>query len=109
MLKTQILTERLSDCMASADVAFRVRTARLLGFASNRRAEMSRLIALKFVACALLAGVMWQGASAADVDACSRFKWDVSRELAVMKQTPQAITVAIRPGADVSQLSVGTL
>ena len=74
MLKTQILTKRLSDRMASADVAFRVRTARLLGFASSRRAKMSRWIALKLVTCAMLAGVMWQGASAADVDACSRFK-----------------------------------
>jgi hypothetical protein len=70
---------------------------------------MSRLIASKLLACALLSGVLCQAAGAADVDACTRFKWDVSRELAVMKQIPQAITAAIRPGADVPQLNAGTL
>ena len=70
---------------------------------------MSRLPVLKFLAYALLAGFLCQGAAAADVDGCTHFKWAVSRELAVMKQTPQVITAAARPGPDVPQLNVGTL
>jgi hypothetical protein len=70
---------------------------------------MSRLTAFELLACALFAGCMCQTASAADVDACTHFKWDVSRELAVMKQTPRAITAAAKPGASVPQLNVGTL
>jgi hypothetical protein len=70
---------------------------------------MSRSIASKLLACALLAGVLCQAARAANVDACTRFKWDVSRELAVMNQTPQALTAAVSPGVDVPQLDVGTL
>jgi hypothetical protein len=63
----------------------------------------------RFLACALLASVLWQVASAADGDACTRFKWDVSRELAVMQQTPQALAAAARPGSSVPQITVGTL
>jgi len=70
---------------------------------------MSRLPAIKYLAYALLAGFLCQRAGAADVDGCTHFKWDVSRELAVMKQTPQVISAAAKPGADVPQLNVGTL
>jgi hypothetical protein len=70
---------------------------------------MSRLMTIKLVTGVLLVGFLWQLASAADVDACTGFKWDVSRELAVMKQTPQAITAAVKRGADLPLLSVGTL
>jgi hypothetical protein len=70
---------------------------------------MSRLPVSRFLAYALLAGFMCQSAGAADVDGCTRFKWDVSRELAVMKETPQAITAASKPGAQLPQLNVGTL
>jgi hypothetical protein len=70
---------------------------------------MSRMPAFKFLAYALLAAFLFQIASAADGDGCTHFKWDVSRELAVMKRTPQAITAAVKPGAEVPQLNVGTL
>jgi hypothetical protein len=70
---------------------------------------MARLRGCKLLACALLAGFMYQSASAADVDGCTRFKWDVSRELAVMKQTPQSISAATQPGQNLPQLNVGTL
>jgi molybdate transport system substrate-binding protein len=45
-----------------------------------------------------------QAASAADTDPCTRFTWDVSRERAVMKQTPQAVAAAVKPSADVPQI-----
>lgn len=70
---------------------------------------MSRLPVSRFLACALLAGFMCQSTSAAQVDGCTRFKWDVARELAVMKQTPRTITAATQPGAHLPQLNVGTL
>jgi hypothetical protein len=54
---------------------------------------------------ALLAPAAW----AADADPCTRFAWDVSHELAVMKQTPQAIAAAGKPGKDVPQLQVDKL
>jgi hypothetical protein len=70
---------------------------------------MSRLTALKLLACALLAGCMCETASAADANACTQFKWDVSRELAVMKETPQAVTAATKLGPAVPQLNVAAL
>ena len=70
---------------------------------------MSRLTASKLLTGALLAAALCQAAAAADADACKRFKWDVSRELAVMQQTPQAITAAAGPGAHLPQLDVGRL
>jgi hypothetical protein len=70
---------------------------------------MSQSMTIRLVTGVLVAGVLWQAASAADVDACTGFKWDVSHELAVMKQTPHAITAAVKPGTDVPLLSVGTL
>jgi hypothetical protein len=70
---------------------------------------MPRLVSFRLVACALLAALWWQSANAADVDPCTRFKWNVSRELALMKQTPQPISAAVRPGADMPQLRVGIL
>jgi hypothetical protein len=70
---------------------------------------MLRLRVLKFLAYTLLAGFVCHSAGAADVDGCTRFKWDVSRELAVMKQTPQVITAATKPGGEVPQLKVGIL
>jgi molybdate transport system substrate-binding protein len=51
---------------------------------------------------ALIATV--HAASAADIDPCTRFTWDVSRERAVMKQTPRAVAAAVTPGADVPQI-----
>ncbi len=43
-------------------------------------------------------------AGAADTDPCTRFTWDVSRELAAMKQTPRAVAAAVKPGADIPQI-----
>ena len=45
---------------------------------------------------------------AAEPDPCTRFTWDVSSELAVMKQTPQPLTAALKPG-DLPQLELGKL
>jgi hypothetical protein len=70
---------------------------------------MLRLRVLTLLACGLVAGFMCHSAGAADVDGCMRFKWDVSHELAVMKQTPQAITAATKPQVELPQLNVGTL
>ena len=70
---------------------------------------MSRLISTSLLAFPLLASVLCQAVSAADADPCTRFKWDVSRERTVMQQTPQAIAAAVKPGAAVPQLNVGTL
>jgi hypothetical protein len=49
------------------------------------------------------------GAVAAELDAadgCTRFTWDVSHELAVMKQTPQALTAGTKAGADAPLVQV---
>jgi hypothetical protein len=70
---------------------------------------MSRLPAFKSVIYAFLAGFLCQTAATADVDGCTHFKWDVSRELAVMKQTPRAITAAAKPGAEIPRLNLDTL
>ena len=70
---------------------------------------MLRLTAPKILAAAVLAVVLCPAARAAEPDPCTGFKWDMSRELAVMRQTPQAITAAVKPGAAVPQLRAGTL
>jgi hypothetical protein len=57
----------------------------------------------------LIGAVLTQSAVAADTDSCARFAWDVSHELAVMKQTPQAVTAADTPGKDVPQLQLDKL
>ena len=45
----------------------------------------------------------------ADPDGCAHFTWDVSHELAVMKQTPQPITAATRPGGHVPRIELDQL
>jgi len=67
-----------------------------------------------FKACAALAVAMTMLAftsiaQAADADPCTRFTWDVTRELAVMKQTPEAVTVGVKAGADVPKLTLDKL
>jgi hypothetical protein len=57
----------------------------------------------------LISAFVTQTALAADADPCTRFVWDVSHELAVMKQTPQAITAAGKAGKDVPQLQLDKL
>jgi hypothetical protein len=72
----------------------------------------------KMVVRFLLAGVFldaWglpaadQAAGVADTDPCTRFTWEVSRELAAMKQTSHAVAAAVKPGADVPQIEPGRL
>src|ERR1700730_11352676 len=48
-------------------------------------------------------------AFADETEGCSHFTWYVSHELAVMKQTPKAITAATKPGAGTPLLHVDTL
>lgn len=38
-------------------------------------------------------------ASAAEADGCAHFAWDVSHELAVLKQAPETVTAGAKPGA----------
>ena len=65
-----------------------------------------------FINCALavvVTGLFSPGAGADDADPCTHFKWDISHEVAVMRATPQPITAALKPGADVPELKVGVL
>jgi molybdate transport system substrate-binding protein len=50
------------------------------------------------------AAAIFQSYGFALADPCARFTWDVSRERAVMKQTPRGVAGAVRPGADVPQI-----
>lgn len=55
--------------------------------------------------CALLATAWFTSTVfAAEPDPCTKFTWDVSRELAVMRQLPQATLAGTKPGADIPQL-----
>jgi hypothetical protein len=54
-------------------------------------------------------GFCAQAAIAADADGCAHFTWDVSHELAVMKQPPQAIVAATKPGPQAPLLEVDKL
>jgi len=42
--------------------------------------------------------------SVAASDPCSEFTWDVSRELAVLRQTPRAVAAAVKPSANVPRV-----
>jgi hypothetical protein len=48
-------------------------------------------------------------AFADETEGCSHFTWDVSHELAVMKQAPKPITAATKLGAATPLLHVDTL
>lgn len=48
-------------------------------------------------ACAAVAMLVFGAASAAEIDPCTTFTWDVSHELAVMKQSPLAVSAAKTP------------
>jgi hypothetical protein len=67
------------------------------------------MLSSRLVVVALFFAIAWQSASAAAPNPCAGFKWDVSGELAVMQQTPQRVTAALRPGAHVPQLKIGRL
>jgi hypothetical protein len=45
-----------------------------------------------------------QAASAADTDPCTRFTWDVSHVVALMKQTPRAVVATVKSSAHVPQI-----
>jgi molybdate transport system substrate-binding protein len=47
--------------------------------------------------------------AAAAADPCTTFTWDVSHEFTVMKQKPQTVTAATKPGSDTPQLLVDKL
>lgn len=57
----------------------------------------------------LCASLLCQMAMATDEDPCTRFTWDVTHERAVMKQMPQLITAASKPGQDVPEIKVDQL
>jgi hypothetical protein len=57
----------------------------------------------------LLLGLLTQVAIAAEPDPCTKFTWDVSHELAVAKQTPQALSAATKPGKEIPQLQLDKL
>jgi len=46
---------------------------------------------------------------AEEADGCSHFRWDVTHELAVMKQAPRPLTAASKPGAAAPRLEVDKL
>lgn len=48
-------------------------------------------------------------ALAEDADPCSHFRWDVSHELAVMKQAPKPLAAATKPDAAAPRLELDTL
>jgi hypothetical protein len=69
-------------------------------------ARITRL-AWPLIATALVTCV--RPAIAEDADGCAHFTWDVSHELEVMKQTPQAVAAATKPGPQAPLLQLDTL
>jgi hypothetical protein len=64
---------------------------------------------LKWVVLGLACALATTAAGAGEMnaaDGCSRFTWDVSHELAVMKQTPQPQTASTKAGADAPLLQL---
>ena len=56
-------------------------------------------------ALALAAG----SAAADEADGCAHFSWDVSHELGVMKQSPQALAAAVKSDDNTAQMQTGRL
>ena len=52
-----------------------------------------------------LAGLV-TSALADEADGCKKFAWDVSHEVAVMKQTPAPVTAGIKPGAQAPEVKL---
>ena len=63
----------------------------------------------RIVCAALVGSAVWllvgEAAIAQEADAC-HFSWDVAHELAVLKQAPQSVTAATRPGAESPLLTI---
>src|SRR5262245_20671741 len=76
---------------------------------SDRCSSRRRLFMRYKLPALLISALLAQVAVAADTDPCTRFAWDVSHELAVMKQTPLTITAAGKPGKDLPQLQLDKL
>ena len=69
-------------------------------------------MALSNTVVALIAaamGICGQCALATDADGCAHFKWDVSHELTVMKQAPQALAAATKRDSKVPLLKLDKL
>src|SRR5262245_55143651 len=72
---------------------------------------MARTTGLSFLMsrtllAALLASLSWQTVSAADADPCTHFTWNVTHQLAVMKQPAQPVTAAAKPASDIPLLQL---
>lgn len=67
---------------------------------------MTRSVVWPITAALLLCAT---GALADEVDGCGHFVWDVSHELAVMKQAPQKVAAGLKAGADVPLLQLDKL
>jgi hypothetical protein len=58
------------------------------------------------IALAAIAVILSHSALAQDSDPCTRFTWNVTHELAVMRQEPQKILAAAKRGSDVPKLQL---
>jgi len=69
---------------------------------------MARISAVRVIAaaCVLLSAVP---ALADEVEGCGHFVWDVSHELAVMKQTPQTVSAGVKTGSETPLLQLDKL
>jgi hypothetical protein len=70
---------------------------------------MARIAFLTLPALGAIALLCMPPAGADEVDGCGQFGWNVSHELAVMKQTPTAVTAGVKPGAEAPLLQVDKL
>lgn len=61
---------------------------------------------LKQLSAGLFVSILCQAALAADANPCTGFKWDVSHELAVMKQTAEPVAAAAQPASNVPELKL---
>jgi molybdate transport system substrate-binding protein len=87
-------------------IRYPIATTAAAGANANRFAEFAvgKRAAAIFQSYGFALIGMGEATSTGDADPCTRFTWDVSRERAVMTQTPRAVAGAVRPGADVPQI-----
>jgi hypothetical protein len=64
---------------------------------------------LAWLVIAAVVTVGARSAIAAEAPGCTHFAWDVSHELAVMKQTPHTLAAATQPGSQTPWLQLDTL
>jgi hypothetical protein len=67
-----------------------------------------RIVLLSWCLMGVLASGLPAAAMADEGDGCSHFSWDVSHELAVMKQTVKPVTAATKAGTGVPALALDT-